>query len=335
MNNEPQNIEVISSKGTLLIIDILGFDLLHGKFDNVQTIQKFFVLNQQIKEAIRHKGGLVSGNLRSGIEAFFSATPTDAQSTRHVISALTCANHIQKINAKLIVEASKHHLPIFSLRMGMHSSHFTIGKFRHGSGEMICQMGQGYMITKSLNHACHINSILYSHDVARFLEDNKITTNYDNERKIKVIGRPEQIQAYDYDPLEDAEEIKLLAIRALQKLDKRKLENERFNCELDQNVRVKTNQGDFHLLNFSRGGLAIRGTDKIKIGDRLSLSFSFKKEETSSAYTRRVKAKIIEAEARWKRGEKDDIIIGLMYEKINDAQKEALLEFLYDNLELS
>ena len=73
----------------------------------------------------------------------------------------------------------------------------------------------------------------------------------------------------------------------------------------------------------------------MNIGDRLSLSFTFKSKDLTSRFREKVKTVSIQAEARWKKGEDDATVLGLMYEQITDAQKETLLEFLYDNLQIS
>ena len=200
MPTKRPEIEVHSTKGTLLIIDILGLDLLHGKYDSKVTIQDFFTLDQQIKEAVSRQGGIFNGNLRSGLEVFFGSLDIANQSKQHSLDALNCAIHIQKINSQLIVQASKNHSPIFSLRIGMHAGHFTMGRIQGEKKSMLCVIGQGYMITRSLNQACNINAILYSQESARLIEEFNVRTNYDNQRKIKVIGRSEHIPGYDYDP---------------------------------------------------------------------------------------------------------------------------------------
>ena len=325
-NPKPLDIEPVGRVVTIMFVDIVGFSMTSERLtsQDVFTLLKNFL--GELVEIIHQHGGMVDKTLGDGLLVFFGYSVADkAASPNHADDALKCAIALQNLCYKNILEALPRNKPLFPLRIGLNTALVHIGNMGSDKRIDITMIGNGVNYANRLETACEPFRIMMgasTRELVGFLPQKHDAMH---RRLIKIKHHHTLLDAYEYNPLFDQPAREQQILQAYRHYIKVQRSEERISLNPIGLIKLRSNNGVFHIVNYAKSGYNIIGSQYLAKGVIISVNF----ETSEGAFEEELRSLGItpfDLEVKWGQPCGESYHHGVMIMSLNDYQKNILIQ---------
>jgi class 3 adenylate cyclase len=312
---------------TVVCIDVVGFSL-SAERESAEVVFRFLKQLMETLTPILHRhGGTIGKSTSDGFLCVFGFPFTEGEvvSENHAEDAVRCAMEIQKQMAdrnRLNFSAGT---PVYPLRIGIHTDSVYIGDIGASDRIELAVLGNGVSFAQRLKAACEP----YRVQIGPSTKDRvKLGPGEESLIQRKLVPVPpdqDLLEAYEVNPFHvNPGTLELCLTQYQQSAGLLRVETRWPVDELGWLV-AKTKWGEGAVLNFSRGGIALRLGQYFGIGVKLSLQLDTK-DGTLGEACRAAGLENLTGEIRWGKPMAGGFLHGVELKGLSPEQKETLFE---------
>jgi class 3 adenylate cyclase len=315
---------------TIMFVDVVGFSLIAERmlprtaFDNLKHMLAGII------QTIHECGGAIDKTLGDGLLCYFGYRfDQDTTSPDHAEKALQCARKIQELNILRNIQAAENGDPVYPLRIGINTSSCYLGDLGSENRIDFTLVGNGVNFAKRLEGACEMHSVLMGATTFDLVRAMRLPEKLFLRRLIQIKHHSDLVEAYEFDPFIDQPELRAAAILGFRKcVNVERIEVRRPVPDAAM-IHVSSDFGSGRLINFSQKGLALRLTQFLAKGTRLSITL-----DTPGGALRSQLQKdgidVLHGEVRWGYADGDQYVHGISIGYLSDQQSRAFLQTLIE-----
>jgi class 3 adenylate cyclase len=313
-----------------MFIDVVGFSLIAEKMLPRAAFENLKSMLARVGETVHEHGGVIDKTLGDGLLCYFGYRfDRDTTSPDHAEKALLCARKIQEDNILRNIQAAENNEPVYPLRIGINTASCYLGDLGSESRIDFTLVGNGVNFAKRLEGACEMHSVLLGATTYDLVRGILLSDKHFSRRLIQIKHHSELVEAYEFDPFVDQQELRKVATHGFRKCVNVERVEIRRPVPESSRIGVATDFGAGRLVNFSQKGLALSLPQLLAKGTRLSIML-----DTPGGALRTQLAKdnldVLHGEVRWGYAEGDRFVHGIAIGNLTESQGRALLQTLIE-----
>ena len=324
-----------NGRGSLMLLRVMGLDSIVQRYGKDLVISDLRLVESFIRAEINHHKGLVSGNLKNGIYAFFGwSSNQTTEPLKHAVNAFDCARQIQLKSAEALQKDQRIEHPMFPLQIALCTDIFCVCRPDSDGERSLGQehsgiIGRGAELAQRIVEYCGIKSIVTSPETERVLQHLKADIGPKSEIHIKMPNSSKRITAYEHNVLQENRDFYNVVTNRIKRSINRRMDEQRWRC-VDGNISVDISGNVYRLMNISRGGLEIEGSIPHTHGELVSINFN-NHDNSLKICAEKLQLDHIRCEIRWNRKSSQAYNLGLMFLDLNEVEREELISLIVSN----
>ncbi len=329
---DPTTLDVTPSSQlvTVVHLDVVGFSLGVER-DSPEQAFRFWKEERGILTPIVHQhGGVILKANGDGCIALFGyqfrkETKPDPN---HAEAAIRCALDIQRSKLTQNERHFAQGLPLYPLRIGVHTDRVFVGDAGTDGRIELTLLGNGVHFAQKLMAACEP----YRIQLGSSTRDRLTTLAHEmkglHKRFLRLAEQDELLDAYEIDPFHETPGRLEQGLDQFRKRAALTRLESRWPVEAEGWIFAETQWGKGEIVNFSRGGLALRFPQYFGAGVSFQLRLDSGNGKLAEA-CREMGLPTVTAEVRWGKPDKDAYLHGLAFKNLTPEQREQLFNAIH------
>jgi class 3 adenylate cyclase len=328
-------VEPVGRVVSIMFIDIVGFSITAERLTSEEIFRLLKTCLRELTETIHRFGGIIDKTLGDGLLVFFGYSfDGRSEPSQHADEALRCAIELQQISYRNMLHAASINEPLFPLRIGINTAFVHIGDMGDTRRVDITMIGNGVNYASRLETACEPFRIMIGSSTKELVGFLPPKTPALHRRLIKIKHHSELLDAFEYNPLFDQQMREQEIQQAYRVYMNLQRDEERTAIHKIGIMSLRSDAGHFHLINYSKSGYNISGSNYLAKGVVISVRFEteegiMEKELTDAGITP------FDIEVKWGQADGKQYNHGVSVIGLNAQQKAILFQKIRGYLKAS
>ena len=266
-NPEQIKTGVTEARISIMFIDMVGYSRIVRKSSPQKVFDEIKSIMAAIKSIVHQHGGIIDKTLGDGLLCSFGSNLFGDYIPNHEKAAIDCSEDLQNFMVSRILQNDGK--PVLPIRIGINTDKVFIGNMGDKKNFDFTLTGEGVVLASRFEAACEPFKVICGEETFNALNQ---TSPAFNQRLVTVKHEKAPRTAYEYDPFytnpEDLERARQAFFHSHDLSNTAK----RFICHA--RIAIGSSYGEFDIINFSLGGMAIEGTTFIGCQSEIEIQIS-------------------------------------------------------------